>query len=132
MPLLNESGKRGTLVVFAVSQYHARLAGRDYVEPAHEIGLSRVRAEPAECVNRRFHGDFFSENLHFFLTIDQTSPQRALTLITNDQHMRARLPKVGSQMMKNATAVAHSRAGHDKTRAAHIIDCARFVCCRRR
>src|SRR5215468_3882740 len=107
MSLLDEFGKRGALVVFAVSQYNSRRARRDHVEPAHEIGLSRVRAESAECVNRRFHGDFFSKNLHFFLTIDQTSAQRALTLITNDQHVRTRLPKVGSQMMKNATAVAH-------------------------
>ena len=34
--------------------------------------------------------------------------------------------------MKNAAAVAHACAGHDQTRAAHIVDCARIVCSRRR
>jgi len=125
--LLNESGKRCALVVFAVGQYHARFAWRDHVEPTHKISLSRVCAESAECVNRRFHRDSFCENLHFFLAIDKLSAQRALTLITDDNDVRAWLPEIGPEMMKNAAAVAHSRAGHDKTRAAHVIDCARFV-----
>src|SRR6516225_7160735 len=122
MPLLNEFGKSAALVVFAVSQYNSRLTRCNHFEPAHEIGLPRVRTEPAERMNRRFHGDLLSKNLYVFLTIDKSSAQRALTLIPNDQHVRARLPKVGSQMMKNASAVAHARAGHDQTRAVHIID----------
>src|SRR5215831_11992905 len=101
MPLLDEFGERGALIVFPVSQDHARLARRDDVEPTHQIGLPRMRAESAECVNRRFHRDFFSENLHFFLTIDKPSAERAMALMTDDQHMRARLPKIGSQMMEN-------------------------------
>ena len=84
MPLLDDSGKRCALVVFPVSQDHARLAWRNDVEPTHQICLSRVRAESAECVNRRFHCDFFSENLHFFLTIDKPSAERAMALITDD------------------------------------------------
>src|SRR5262245_59358783 len=128
MPLLDEFGKRGALVVFPVRQDHARLAWRGGVEPTHPLGLSRVRTASAECLNRRFHCDFFSENLHFFLTIDKPSAQRAVTLITDDQHMRARLPKIGSQMMENPAAVAHSRAGHDKTCATHVVDCPRVVC----
>ena len=84
MALLNESGKGPALVVFSVSQYHARLAWCDHIEPAHKIGLSRVRAESAECMNRRFHRDFLSKNLHLFLTIYKPSAQRTLTLITDD------------------------------------------------
>src|SRR5262249_21709320 len=68
-----------------------------------------------------------SENLHLFLAIDKPSSQRPLSLISDDKHVRARLPKVGSQMMKNAATVAHTRASHDQTRAPHLIDCARFV-----
>src|SRR5262245_48963406 len=123
MALLNESGKRRALVVFAVSQDHSRLARCDHIEPTHKIGLPRVRAESAECVDRCFHRDFFSEDFYLFLAIDKPSPQRSVALITDDKHVRARLPKVGSKMMKNAAAVTHSRAGHYKTRAAHIIDC---------
>src|SRR6185436_14934032 len=111
MSLLYQVCKRRALVIFTVSQYHARLARSDHIEPAHQIGLARVRAESAQCVNGRLHRDCFSENLHLFLTIDKPSAQRALTLITNDEHMRAGFPKVGSQMMKNAAAVAHSGAG---------------------
>ena len=84
MALLNESGKRRALIVFAMGQYHARFARRDHIEPAHEIGLPRVRAESSERVNRCFHGDFFTENLHFFFTIDKPSTQRTLALITDD------------------------------------------------
>ena len=35
LALLNESGKRAALVVFPVSQDHARLARRDHIEPSH-------------------------------------------------------------------------------------------------
>src|SRR5262245_33632638 len=75
MALLNESGERGALVVFAVGQYHTRLAWRDDIKPTHEIALPGVRAEPAQRVNRRFHCDFLSENLHLFLAIDKQSSE---------------------------------------------------------
>src|SRR6476469_10697997 len=90
-----------------------------------------MRAESAECMNRRLHRDFFSENLHLFLTIHQAASKRSLTLITDYQHMCIWLPKIGSQMMKDTATVAHACPGHDQTRAAHIVDCARFVCGRR-
>jgi hypothetical protein len=35
MALLNESGKRRALVIFAVGQYYARFARRDHIKPAH-------------------------------------------------------------------------------------------------
>jgi hypothetical protein len=57
------------LVGFTVSEEHARLARRNDIEPTHEIGLPRVRTESAECVNRRFHGDFLSKNFHLFLVL---------------------------------------------------------------
>ena len=120
------------LVVFSVSQDHARLARRDHIEPAHKIGLPRVRAESAECMNRRFHRDFFAKNLHLFLAIHKPSAQRSLTLITDDQHVCVRLPEIRPEMMKDTAAVAHACPGHDQTRAAHIVDCARIVCGRRR
>src|SRR5262249_58887689 len=92
--LLNEFGESGALVVFAVGQYHSRLARRDHIEPTHEIALPRVCAESTQGVNRRFHSDFLSENLHLFLAINQPSPERPLPLIAYDQHVRAWLPKV--------------------------------------
>src|SRR5262245_26152113 len=104
-----------------MSQHDARLARCDDVEPTHQIGLACVRAESAERMDCRFHGDLFAENFDLFLAIDKPSAERALTLITDDQHVRAGLPKVGSQMMKNAATVAHAGAGNDKTRPAHII-----------
>jgi len=75
MALLNKSGKRAALIVFTVSQYYTGPAGCDDIEPMHQIRLARVRAKPAQGVNRCFHGDFLSEHFHLLLTIDELSPE---------------------------------------------------------
>ena len=50
MAVVDQLGQGRARTVFAVSQNHAGLHRCDHLEPFQEVGLPRVRTEPAERV----------------------------------------------------------------------------------
>ena len=90
--------------------------------PIQQVGLAGMGAESAQGVHVGFDGNFFAENLDVFRAVHQQAAQRAYGLIANHEHMCFRLPQVRLEVVQNASAVAHARAGHNQTRAGLVVD----------
>src|SRR3954463_3520518 len=105
-----------------MGQDNARLAWRDRAEPGEQVLLAGMRAEAAQGVDVCFYGNFFAVNADHFLAFHQPPTERAVALIADDEDMSVRFPKIPFEMMKNATGIAHARAGHNEAGTYLIVN----------
>jgi hypothetical protein len=88
--------------VLAVRQDQLRPGGRHAGEPAHQIVLAGVSAEPAECVNRGLHADLLAEDRDRLFPVHEAAAERARGLVADDEHRRLRAAEVVAQMVQDA------------------------------
>jgi len=109
--------------LFSVREENLRARSSQRLEPAQQIGLSRMPAQPAECMHRGPNRDLLAKNGHCFLAINQHATERARALVAHKEDCGLRPRKTVSEVMQDSAACAHTGARHDHERACHFVQC---------
>src|SRR5262249_47955718 len=80
-----------------------------------------MSTEAAECVDLGLHRNFFTMDADKLFPFNQPTSERAVALVTDDEHVGIWFPKILLQMMQDSSRVAHARSGHDQTRSGDIV-----------
>ena len=109
------------LLQFAMHQVQLRVV-LEVADPVEQLRLPGVRGEAAEGVYLGFYRDALMEDFYILRTVDNATPQCALSLKTGEDQMAVVAPEVVLEMMDDSPAGAHAAAGDDDRAALDPVD----------
>ncbi len=86
-----------------------------------------MRRVPADGADGRAHPNALAEDLHLLRAVGNLPPEGPHRLVAHREERALRVREVGVLMPRDAAAHAHTRAGDDDLRPAHVVDCARLL-----
>ena len=131
VPIAEAFGEGFTLAVFPVGQDNAGTAWGERIEPVEQIGLSGVGTKSTQGVNPGLDRYLFAEDGDKFFSIDQLASQRPVALVSDDDHVAIRFPKIIAQVVHDTPGIAHTGSGQNQERPRLIVDPFGFVWSRR-
>lgn len=90
--------------------------------PIEEFGLARVGREAANGVDLGADGDGFAEDADHGCAFDEFAAEGAVGLVADDDDVDALAPEVVLEVVKDAAAGAHARAGDHDGGALMVVD----------
>jgi hypothetical protein len=97
-----------------VGEDHLRPGRDERGKPLEEITLSGVSTESTQGVYRSTDRDFLAVNRDRFGSLHESTAQRALALISDNEHMGSVPDKVLVEVMENPSSIAHACPRQDQ------------------